>query len=54
MNWLYVPGVNDRQGKQTEVVSVHETAINKQESHANSEDSTDNEHVSLFSLCLHT
>ena len=50
----YVVRVNGRQEKQTEVVSVHERAINKQESHVNSEDSTDNELVSLFSRHLHT
>jgi hypothetical protein len=48
----YVVRVNDRQEKQIDVVSVHERAINKQESHVNSEDSTDNEHVSLFSRHL--
>jgi hypothetical protein len=31
MKWLYVVRVNDRQEKQTEVVSVHERAISNQE-----------------------
>jgi hypothetical protein len=49
MNWIYAVRASDTQGKQTELLSVHETAINKQESHVNSQDASDNKHLPVFS-----